>query len=52
MNPNPQPKESAEYRYDQKNPAYRKALKRLIESGTPRSLAREVAREQSRKVSN
>lgn len=39
-----QERDSAPYAADQKNPQYRRALKKLIERGTPRHLAREAAR--------
>lgn len=44
MKDGPQPRASAEYSWDQKNPLFRKELKKLIEGGVPRSLARPVAR--------
>lgn len=46
------PKDSAEFKQDQKNPAYRKALKQWIERGIPRFAARYVAREEARKPVN
>ena len=47
-------RECYEYRHDQKNPVFRKELKRLLASGfslrTARIAAREVARKPSRKI--
>jgi hypothetical protein len=45
------PKDSAEFERDQKHPAYRKSLKKWIESGIDRHAARYVAREEARKPS-
>jgi hypothetical protein len=39
-----QPRASAEYEWDQRQPIFRKKLKQLIESGVPRNLARGAAR--------
>ena len=38
------PRDSAEYEYDQRNPMFRKEMKRLIERGVSRKLARPAAR--------
>jgi hypothetical protein len=39
-----QPRASAEYEWDQRQPIFRKKLKQLIERGIPRSLARGAAK--------
>lgn len=39
-----QPRASEEFAFEQRNPLFRKALKKLIESGVPRSLARHAAK--------
>ena len=41
----PQQRASAPYAREQRDPKWRKAVKRLIERGCPRSLAREAARQ-------
>lgn len=46
-----EPRECEEYKYDQKNPMFRKAMKQLREAGWTRSAARPCAREMSRKSS-
>ena len=44
-----EPRACEEYKYDQKNPMFRKAMKKLRESGWTKSAARSCAREMSRK---
>jgi hypothetical protein len=47
-----EPRECAEYKYDQKNPMFRRAMKQLREQGWSRSSARPCAREMSRAANN
>ena len=45
------PKDSEEFKQDQRNPAYRKAVKQWIERGMSRYASRYVARAEARKPS-
>jgi hypothetical protein len=44
------PRDSDPYKKDQKSPMFRKELKRLIERGIPRKLARPIAHRLTAKV--
>lgn len=45
------PRDCEEFKQDQKNPAYRKAVKKWLQRGIPLYSARYVAREEARKPS-
>lgn len=45
----PQPRDCEEFRQDQKNPMYRKAVKKWLQRGIPLYAARFAAREDARK---
>jgi hypothetical protein len=47
-----EPRGSEEYKYDQKNPAFRRAMRDLIAAGWSRASARPCAREMARKPKN